>query len=34
MQTFVQPLLQPPRILIELLRTGDSAKVKAKFTNE
>ncbi|WP_242674997.1 hypothetical protein [Niastella populi] len=34
MEPFVQPLLQPPRIIIELLRTGDTAEVETKFTNE
>jgi hypothetical protein len=32
MQSFVQPLLQPPCIVFELLRTGDTAKVESQFS--
>jgi hypothetical protein len=34
MQSFIQPLLKPPRIVFQLLRTRDAAKVEAQFFNK
>jgi hypothetical protein len=34
MQSFIQPLFKPPRIIFKLLGAGDAAEVEAQFTNE
>jgi hypothetical protein len=34
MQSFAQPLLQPPGLLIQLLRLGNAAKVEPQLADE